>query len=389
MPWKEQSVMELRKLFVLKSLEPGANITQLCQEFDISRKTGYKWIKRYKESGFKGLADMSKRPKSCPHKIDLEICLEIIRLKNDHPDWGPKKIHVLLERRHDKQDLPARVTVERILDRAGLVKHIKKRKRHPPVKKKEIIQPLDPNDVWTVDFKGWWLTSLGIRCEPLTIRDEFSKFILLLKSMENTTSEAVKSEFKILFKKYGLPKVIRFDNGQPFACTKAVCRLTRLSVWFISLGIRIDPTNLGSPQDNGGHERMHKDIRDQLEQRGITDQESFDIWTHEFNWVRPHETLGMKTPSDVYRKSDRVLPEIEIQIDYPPPFLSRIVTPRGLIRYQYKYYFISSSLVGMKVGLKPKANNRLEVWFDYLFLGEIDAAQKIFFRHYELEGVNK
>lgn len=385
MAWKEINVVDLRKVFVIKSLEPGANISNLCREFSISRKTGYKWLKRYKDEGFKGLEDLSRRPRNCPHEINSDVCLEIIRLKNQYMDWGPKKIHNLYEKRFGSESAPSRITVERILDRAGFVNHTKRRRKRRPIPQKAIIQPSEPNDVWTVDFKGWWPTSQGFRCEPLTIRDEYSKFILCLKSMVSTKGEAVKSEFIKLFKTYGLPKVIRSDNGQPFACTKAVCRLTRLSTWFITLGIHPDPINLGCPQENGGHERMHKDIRDQLEKRGISDQDTFDIWRHEFNYIRPHETLQMKTPSDVYHKSDRVLPETEIDIEYPHPFFTRIVTPKGNIKHAYKYYFISTSLAGMKVGLKSKDNNRLEVWFDYLFLGEIDPEIQTFVRHDELD----
>lgn len=384
MPWKENSVMDLRTLFVLKALEPLANISELCREFGISRKTGYKWLKRYEKEGFDGLKNLSKRPKSCPHEIDIETCLEIIRLKNSHMEWGPKKIHVLLERRRGKESLPARITIERILDRAGYVKHVTKRKKQPPIPRQAIIQPSKPNDVWTADFKGSWMTSLGFRCEPLTIRDEFSKFVFLVKPLDSLTTESVKREFEHLFRVYGLPSVIRFDNGQPFACTRAVARLTRLSAWFITLGIHVDPINPGQPQDNGGHERMHKDIRDQLEKKGISDQASFDLWRHEFNSVRPHESLQMKTPSDVYRKSDRVFPEGPIEIVYPSEFERRSVNHLGNISYKKKSYFISGSLAGRHVGLNHTDSSRLEVWFDYLWLGEIDPDAQIFIRQEEL-----
>lgn len=385
MPWKEKSVMDLRTLFVLKALEPPANISALCREFGISRKTGYKWLKRYDNEGFDGLKNLSKRPRSFPHEIDADTCLEVIRLKKDHPEWGPKKIHALLGRRRNKESLPARITIERILDRAGYVKHVTKRKKRPPIPKRSIIQPSEPNDVWTVDFKGWWMTALGFRCEPLTVRDEFSRFVFLLKPLANSKTESVRGEFEHLFKVYGLPSVIRFDNGQPFACTRAVARLTRLSVWFITLGIRVDPINPGHPQDNGGHERMHKDIRDQLEKKGVADQASFDLWRHEFNWERPHESLQMKTPSDVYQKSDRVFPEGTVEIVYPSDFERRTVNHRGNITYKKKSYFISGSLAGMCVGLTHTDTSRLEVWFDYLLLGEIDPEAQIFIRQEEME----
>jgi transposase InsO family protein len=384
MPWKEKSVMELRTLFVLKASEPLANISELCREFGISRKTGYKWLKRYANEGFDGLKNLSQRPKSFPHEIDVDTCLEVIRLKKDHPEWGPKKIHALLGRRRNKESLPARITIERILDRAGYVKHVTKRKKRPPIPKRSIIQPSQPNDVWTVDFKGWWMTALGFRCEPLTVRDEFSRFVFLLKPLANSKTESVRREFEHLFKVYGLPSVIRFDNGQPFACTRAVARLTRLSVWFITLGIRVDPINPGHPQDNGGHERMHKDIRDQLEKKGIADQAAFDLWRHEFNRIRPHEALQMKTPYDVYQKSDRPFPAGTIDIVYPSVFEIRIVNHLGNVTYKKKSYFISSSLAGMRVGLKHTVTSRLEVWFDYLWLGEIDPEAQIFIRQEEL-----
>ncbi len=380
MPWKEKSRVELRKTFVMKAQEPGCNFSELCREYNISRKTGYKWLDRFRKHGFTALDDMSRRPWTCPHEIDVETCLEIIRLKQIHPTWGPKKIHILLKRLHGDKESPARITVERILDRAGFIKHVKKRPRHQPIRTMEIIKPTAPNDVWTADFKGWWRSFAGQRCEPFTLRDEFSRFILSVKDLEDKSTSAVRKELVFVFKKYGLPNIFRFDNGQPFACPRAVCRLTKLSAWLITLGICINPTNLGSPQDNGAHERMHKDIRDDLEINGIHDQESLDLWRHEFNQVRPHEALDMKTPADVYRKSNRVFTDAPVKIVYPSSIETRIVNNRGFIRYKNQWYFISSSLIGHEVGLNRTDLDHVEVTFDYLTLGEIYLNEGVFRR---------
>jgi putative transposase len=235
-----------------------------------------------------------------------------------------------------------------------------------------------------VDFKGWWRTFRGEKCEPLTIRDEHSRYILTVKGLKDTKTETVKEEFERVFKIYGLPKVIRSDNGQPFGCTRAVHRLTKLSAWFILLGIQFNPIAPGHPQENGAHERMHRDMKNELEKNGINDQEAFDMWREEFNSIRPHEALQMKTPSDVYRKSDRLYPEGELKIEYSGEYQSRQVNKQGEIKVKNWHYAISSSLAGQNVGLKHISETRKEVWFDYLFLGEIDLKDRIFVRYDKL-----
>ena len=273
-------------------------------------------------------------------------------------------------------DAPSESSFKRVLDRAGLVKRRKKRPRREPARLQSGKPATAPNDIWTVDFKGWWMTPRGQRCEPLTIRDDYSRFILSIKVLETWGTAAVKAEFIRVFERNGLPEVIRSDNGSPFASTRSPLGLSALSVWFVAQGIELDRIEPGHPEQNGGHERMHRDIRAELQ--GLIEgdlknhQEVFDAWRHEFNWERPHEALGMRVPGEVYSKSRRAY-EAEIpQIQYPPQYLIRKVSNAGMLTVDDKRIFISSSLRGWHVGLKPVTMQTLEVWFDNLRLGEID-----------------
>jgi hypothetical protein len=245
-----------------------------------------------------------------------------------------------------------------------------------------------PNDVWTVDFKGWWKMLGGGRCEPLTVRDLHSRYIVSLKAMESTKVGVVKEAFEEIFKEHGLPQVILSDNGPPFAVPNALLGLSALAVWWIALGIRLHRIQPGHPEQNGSHERMHRDIR--MELQGFIEgnmkehQAAFDLWRKEYNWERPHEALGMKMPGEVYCKSQRKWDGAPDELEYNQGFIRRRVSTVGTVGIDGRHIPISTTLRGWDVGLKHISDNYLEVWFDYLRLGEIDLETEHFIPATEL-----
>ncbi len=307
MPWKEINVMDQRTEFIMRVFKQSAPFKSICNDFGISPKTGYKWLNRFINEGIDGLDDRSKRPHSHSSQLSEDIICRLIKFKTAHMTWGPKKIVELYERQYGKA--PSRSSVHRVFEKAGLVLKKRRRMAKPNQRLVNRFQPKSPNDVWTVDFKGWWYTQSRQRCEPLTVRDDFSRYVLTAVPLENSRTESVRSEFERLFGIYGLPKVIRSDNGTPFASTKAIFGLSRLSAWFTALGIKLDRIKPSCPYENGGHERMHKDIR--LEVQSVVKGDlnhnaaSLEVWRRDFNEKRPHEALNMKTPSEVYKKSSR------------------------------------------------------------------------------------
>ena len=300
--------MSLKIEFVEKALRPEVRMSVLCRQYGISRETGYKWLNRFKKEGPDGLEELSRRPKSVPLSTAENLVFEVLELRESYPRRGPKKLFVMLQRKHQKQT-PSVVTIARILRRFGKVRQRSKFRRLSIVMAAPTIRAKSCNEVWTVDFKGWWKARDGQRCEPLTVRDAFSRFICLL-AVEMPSLEETRSVFKRLFTRYGLPTVIQCDNGNPFINVAARGGLTRLSAWWISLGIKVVRSRPGScPQDNGAHERMHRDMREEIQASPsasrLAEQRACDKWRQEFNHVRPHEALAGKTPGELYRRSER------------------------------------------------------------------------------------
>jgi transposase InsO family protein len=374
MPWKEHCTMDLRSQFVLAATSPGANISQLCREYGVSRTNGYKWIGRFQTEGQAGLDDRSRRPKTICG-IDGEVVLRIIELRRRYPKWGGKKLRQLLLRSTDRDHTPSAKTIARILDRAGEPRVRKPRRRLRVVlREHQALVANAPNDAWTVDFKGWWRTRDGKRFEPLTIRDTFSRYVLCLEMLGSTRADVVKPAFERLFETCGLPRVIRVDNGSPFACTSAPAGLSQLSAWWTSLGIRVSFSRPAHPQDNGAHERMHADVASELEADPAdtlkTQQRAADRWRAQFNDVRPHESLNMKTPAEVYVRSPRRYCGIRLP-QYPLNYARRRINRTGCLHYNGKTIFISSSLAGYDVAIRLKTG-RLSVCFYGLRLGLFD-----------------
>jgi putative transposase len=303
-----------------------------------------------------------------------------VGLKLAHPHWGPRKIRELYARQHGRA--ASESSFKRVLERSGLTQKRKRRLASQSGRLCSGKKAQGPNEVWTVDFKGWWYRG-GERCEPLTVRDEYSRYVLELRALDNARSETVQKAFERLFERYGLPEAMRSDNGSPFASRQAVHGLSRLSAWWVALGIDLERGRPGHPQDNGGHERLHRDISLELQCLGQIDQHSLELRRQEFNEQRPHEALEMRSPSQVYQHSARPYGGGVEQLDYPQ-MISRRVNQNGKINWANEQVFISSSLAGWSVGLKVTAQNQLEVWFARLLLGWIDPST-VSFRRADIE----
>jgi len=378
MPFKGVDIMDVKKEFVLKSFDKGVVFTELCREYGISTKCGYKWKQRFLAEGMAGLEEHSRRPVSNSRSIPEPVSVELLRMKKIHPAWGAKKILAIYKRNNTGKYAPVRGSVENLFVRAGYTGVRRRRNlRGGTVIIQNRISPSEPNVVWTVDFKGWWYTKNRERVNPLTIRDEYSKYILAIEVVEKGDTASVKEVFKRLFKKYGLPQYIRSDNGPPFANVLNYWGLTKLSVWWMTLGIQLDRNDPGHPEQNGGHERMHRDMKTELQ--GQIDgtlnehQKVFDQWREDFNEVRPHEALGMKTPSEIYRKSKNKYLGEHIELRYAKGFRVRYVNDRGYLNLDQKRLFVGNPFAGYHVGIKEFVDKSSEVWFGNLYLGIINA----------------
>jgi transposase InsO family protein len=370
MPWKKSEPMEQRTEFALKALKTE-NFRALCQEYGISTKTGYKWRERFFTQGIAGLAEESRRPRSSPQQLKEEEVCQIVRLKFAHPYWGPRKIRELYLRQHG--EVASLSSFKRVLEATGLTQRHKRRRATEAGRLSSGAKAKGVNEIWTVDFKGWWHGTEG-RCEPLTVRDEFSRFLLELRQVPNARSCTVQESLEKLFQRHGLPQAIRSDNGTPFASRSAVLGLSRLSAWWVALGINLERSRPGKPQDNGAHERLHRDISQELECLGQNvSQEALDLWRHQFNYQRPHEALGMRCPGDLYHNSNRKYPSAIQELVYEG-MTARRVNHNGCIRWKDHSLFVSQSLSGWNVGLKSTQNQKIELWFAQLLLGHLDPA---------------
>jgi len=367
--------------FVIR-LESGERMTDLCQEFGISRKTGYKFWNRYKEAGPEAMGDFSRRPNRHPNRTPDEIRELILLARRAHPTWGPKKLRVVLQERHTGVRIPSASTIGQLLQEVGASEPRRRRRRCTPTPRTDLTPSAAPNDVWCADFKGQFKTADGRYCYPLTVTDEYSRFLLSCEGQQNTRTEGAYATFAEAFETYGLPKVIRTDNGSPFA-SSGLAGLTRLSVWWLRLGIKVERIAPGHPEQNGRHERMHLTLKeDTIRPAGanlLHQQERFDIFRQCFNEERPHEALEMKKPADFYTKSERHFPELLAELEYPLHDVVRQVYDTGQVYIGPGCQaFVSKSLGGEKVGLRELERGRWLVTFLDIDLGIVDEKEQSF-----------
>lgn len=374
MCWEERTVMEQKEEFILLWKSGKYTVTNLCKIFNIARPTAYKYINRFSEFGYPGLLEKSRRPKNMPTKTPIYIEEKIIELKEKH-GWGAKKLRVLLEGEFPGVKLPKESTIGLILKRNGLTKN--RRLRCKTEARFPIFDPKECNEVWSADFKGKFRLGNGQYCYPLTVADSYGRYILTAKAMLNGTTKNCKTEFKRVFRKYGLPKQIHTDNGQPFAHIRSLGRLSKLSVWFMELGIEPIFSDPGKPTQNGRHERMHKDLKGEATRppgKNLQAQQTkLNKFVKKYNELRPHEALEMRTPAVVYKKSEIKYPEKVEDFNYPKEYVVRRVTLNGAVRIgRSNWLFLTSALATKYVGFKEIGNRIYEVYFREFFLGYAD-----------------
>jgi len=386
MPWKETSPMKERSGFIVEHRSGLYSFSSLCEKYQISRKTGYKVLDRFQAEGLEGLRDRSRAPKHCPQQLHSEVVDLFVAARRKHPRWGAQTILDYLQRRHQLDHWPARSTVAELFKRQGLVQPRRRRPRpgHPGKPQSPMSAP---NSVWTMDFKGQFRTRDGIYCYPLTIVDGFSRYLLVCKGLTSTNHDGVQKALQRAFREYGLPEIIRSDNGTPFA-TQAIRRLSRLHVWWIRLGIYPETIEPSHPEQNGRHERMHRTLKEETacpaRANLACQQRRFDAFRTEYNHERPHRALQGKSPAMLYTPSPQPFPDKLPQLEYPSHFEVRKVSRNGGIRWRHHYpsgpnngwVNISHVLIEEYVGLEEVADGIWAIYFGPLLLGRFDERTK-------------
>lgn len=366
--------MNLRMRFITDWQRDCWTMTELCADYQISRKTGYKWVERYEAAGPRGLHDQSRRPAHSPGATDPELVEALVALRRRHPRWGARKLLGVATRHERQAAWPSRSTVCELLKARGLVVPRHRRDRHAHVP--SLLAPLTAaNQTWTTDFKGHFRTGDGTYCYPLTLRDGFSRFVLRCEALAGPTYEATRPQFARAFADYGLPDRIRSDNGGPFAST-GLGRLSRLSVWWIRLGIRLERIALGHPEQNGSHEQFHAVLKAETTRppaaNARAQQRRFTRFCAEYNDDRPHEALGDRTPASCYQPSPRSFPPRVPPLEYPAHWEIRRVSTIGQVSWAGQVVFLSGALAGEDVAFEEVDDGLWTVYFATLALGRYD-----------------
>jgi len=378
MPWKEIRPMDQKVKLIADWRLGEYSIVDLSKKHGVSRKAVYKWINRYEEEGVDGLKERSRAPIYRPNTTEEHILASLIEEKLRHRKWGPKKIIAILNQRHPDIRWPAASTAGEWFKKEGLVKERKHRRRVPSYND-PFSECLLPNDVWSVDYKGQFRTQNGTNCYPLTISDNHSRYLLACKALKGPRYKETRRVLEYTFKEYGLPYAIRTDNGIPFAGTN-VGGLSRLSIWWIKLGIRPERIEKGKPQQNGRHERMHRTLKEQAVKPQAVNlraqQEKLDWFRIEYNNDRPHEALGQRPPGSIYERSKHPYLRKPRIPDYDLGVTVRSIRPKGEIKFKNKFYHITKLLHGEQVGLKEIADGKWQINFSFQPIGIINLHRK-------------
>jgi transposase InsO family protein len=374
MPWKNVTSMDEILRFVSLVKTGRYTLTELSEQFGVSRKTGHKYVQRYEAEGLEGLRARSHRPLTCPQRTEADVEELIKEERQRHRTWGPKKLREVLRVRHGLESPPACSTIGEILRRHGMSVP---RRRKPGVYhalNEELTVPTQPNHVWTVDFKGCFTLGNGQRCDPLTICDRYSHYIICCHAQPNQQFGRTLRTFKAVMRHHGLPQVIRVDHGTPFASC-GLGRFSQLSIWWIEQGIEVEFTRIAHPQDNGSHERMHKDLKAEAacpaSPNFTAQQRRFDRWRYEYNHCRPHEALNMGCPSDVYHRSAKKINENDIQVIYPKDYEVRRISSSGFLCHLARSYHVGEVFAGREVGLHTNKKGVTELHYANIHLGNL------------------
>jgi transposase InsO family protein len=376
MAWQDVEPMEERIRFVVEAAREERSVAALCREFGISRKTGYKWLARYRARGVEGCRELSRRPRASPTQVPAAVEALVLRERHRHRTWGPKKLQAVLATKHGVAPVPAVSTIGNLLTRHGLTRKTRRRRPVSAPDRRTRTAATHPNAVWAADFKGWFRTRDGQRCDPLTISDLASRYVLTCRIVAGPRSDQVRPVVRQAFRRFGLPDVLRVDNGPPFG-SRGVCGLSQLSAWWLQLGIQVEFLDPGHPEQNGAHERMHRTLKaDTTRPPAATpraQQARFDRWRREFNQERPHEALGMQRPAERYRRSARRYSDQPAPLAYPRHYEVRRVKSTGVVQWRNRVWYLGAALRGMAVGLTEVDEARWAVYFGELLLGYLDA----------------
>jgi putative transposase len=379
MVWRVSNMEEQRKLFIEECNRGDKTFVDICNDFGISRPTGYKWVERHAQMGEEGLKDLSRAPHTQLAKTEKRIEDKILNVKHKYSTWGPRKIRAYLERHEPDEEWPSPTTVGNILDRHGLVLPRKKRRR-VPIKSEPLSHCQGPNDVWCADFKGWFQTKDLIKCDPFTVTDGDSRFILYCTKLHSGKWPDVWKSLESLFLKYGIPKFLRHDNGPPFA-TCGAGRLSTLSVNLIKAGVTPEWTSPGKPYQNGRHERMHLTLKAEgvfpLQLTLKEQQMKFKQFIEYFNYERPHEALNYRVPADIYVPSERQWDGKLRSPEYGEEYLVKRVRTGGQVSWNGREIFIGKTLAQEYIGIKEDEDGEWLVYYGPVLLGIVDHTERL------------